>query len=224
MGIVVRLTDHARASVGHRSGRSSDFGTPVASSIKGANSAGTPLFDRVSQYQTCDCEVPIRSARGFCPPATSHARLSASVDMTPMYPDLGKNQPRNLSGTLNRSFGSVSAMTKAVNASLGRRVAQRRIALAMSQAALARASGISQQNINSIEKGLVKRPGRIFELAQNLDTTPEWLLYAQGPEVVVRVDPRREAIRLLESLPDERLDPVIRLLKTLQDEAEGKAG
>lgn len=115
-------------------------------------------------------------------------------------------------------------MLKVVNAPLGRRVARRRKALKLSQPALGKASGFSQQNIGSIEKGLVKRPGRIFELAIALNTTPEWLLYEEGPEVVVRADPRKEAMHLLESVPPDRLDPVIRLLKTLQEEPEGKLG
>jgi transcriptional regulator with XRE-family HTH domain len=96
--------------------------------------------------------------------------------------------------------------------------------MGLSQPALAKVSGMSQQNINSIEKGHVKRPGRIFELAQALDTTAEWLLYEAGPEVVVRVDPRKEAARLLQVVPVERLEPVIRLLKTLKEKPEGELG
>lgn len=223
MGDLIRL-DHACTAAGQRSGRSSDRETPVASSIRGANSAGTPRFERSSQYQTCDCVVPMRSAKGFWPPARLHARLRASFDMTLDNPDLGRNQPRNLSETLDLSLGSVSAMAKVVNAELGRRVAQRRNALAMSQTALAKASGISQQNIGSIERGYVRRPGRIFELAIALDTTVEWLLCETGPEEVVRIDPRKEASRLLDDIPTERLDPVLRLLKTLRRAPKGETG
>jgi transcriptional regulator with XRE-family HTH domain len=110
-------------------------------------------------------------------------------------------------------------MDKALNGTLGQRVLQRRTARGLSQPKLAKLSGISQQNIGTIEKGGVKRPGRILELAEALHTSVEWLLEGRGPEVV-RVDPREEAARLLESVPADHLDPVIQLLKSLQDKAE----
>lgn len=111
-------------------------------------------------------------------------------------------------------------MGKVVNEALGRRVLRRRTARGLSQNDLARLSGISQQNIGSIEKGLVKNPGRIVELADALHTTAEWLRQERGPEVVVHIDPREEASQLLESVPADKLDPVIKLLKSLQDKAQ----
>src|SRR5258705_13988612 len=98
MGMVLNFPrHHARASSrGYKSGRSSDRETPVSRSIDNTNSAGTPRLDFMSQYQTCDWVVPMRSAKGFCPPAKSHARLSASVDMAAHYPNLGQLQPKNL--------------------------------------------------------------------------------------------------------------------------------
>lgn len=193
----------------------------MASSIAEATSAGTPRLERVSQYQTCDCVVPIRSAKGFCPPAMSHARLSASADMRPSYPDLGKSQPRTLLGTRNLSFSNFPTMGKVVNEPLGRRARKRRLALGHSQAVVAEKSGISQQNIGSIEKGLVGRPGRIFELAEALHTTADWLLHERGPEVVLRADPHKELAEIAKNIPADRLDPVIRLLKTLAADLKG---
>ncbi len=108
-------------------------------------------------------------------------------------------------------------MGKVVNEPLGRRVLQRRTARGLSQPQLARLSGISQQNIASIERGLVKRPGRALELADALHTTVEWLLDARGPEVVKRYDPAEEALSLLKSTPRDRLGDAIEYLKSLQD-------
>jgi len=106
MGVIIRFPRHTLASMGHKSGRNSVREIPVSRSMGSTNSAGTPRFDRVSQYQTCDCVVPMRSAKGFCPPAKSHARLSASVDMGAYYPNLCELQPKNLCATTNRNFGS----------------------------------------------------------------------------------------------------------------------
>lgn len=65
---------------------------------------------------------------------------------------------------------------------LGRRVAARRKTLRLSQAELAALVGMKQQGIDSIERGEVKRPRMLRELAHVLKTTQEWLLYQRGPE------------------------------------------
>lgn len=107
-------------------------------------------------------------------------------------------------------------MGKVVNESLGARVLRRRTARGLSQPQLARLSGISQQNIGSIEKGLVKRPGRIVELADALHTTAEWLQFERGPEVVKRYDPVEEALELVKTTPADQIDNVVDYLKSLQ--------
>lgn len=114
-------------------------------------------------------------------------------------------------------------MGKVVNEPLGQRVRRRREARRLSQPKLARLSGISQQNIGSIEKGLVKRPGRILELAEALHTTAEWLLYERGPEVVKIYDPEEEALSLLKSTPRDRLGEAVDFLKSLQDRRKSNA-
>lgn len=179
-----RIHARASASTGQRSGRSSERETPVSLSIDKTNSAGTPRLDRVSQYQTCDCVVPIRSAKGFCPPTASQARFSASVDdMGARYPDLGRNQPKNLWGPDNQNFGTISPMDRQEidPIEFGRRVRARRKDLGLSQEDLAEKSGQSQSNIGWIEQGKAKRPAKqALPLVEPLRTSAEWLLYGIG--------------------------------------------
>lgn len=185
MGIVLRFPRHARISAGHKSGRNSERETPVSCSICSTNSAGTPRFDRVSQYQTCDCVVPMRSAKGFCPPAKTQALLSASVDMGAHYPFLGDLQPKNLSETTYRNFGIQIGMKKANPVDFGRRARERRDALGLSQTQVGEASGYSQSNIGWIENGKSKHPDRqALSLAAALRTTPDYLLWGTGQKEV----------------------------------------
>ena len=64
------------------------------------------------------------------------------------------------------------------------RVRARREELGMSQKALGKAIGYSQQQVTWLEKGLMKRPERAATpvLAKALNTTVDWLLYAEGPK------------------------------------------
>lgn len=67
----------------------------------------------------------------------------------------------------------------------GKRVARRRTAMNnMSAADLASRVGMKQQGIASIEAGIVKRPRFLREIARELRTTEDWLLWEMGPEVV----------------------------------------
>lgn len=59
---------------------------------------------------------------------------------------------------------------------LGKRVKERREALGLSQPALAKRVGMTQQGINSIEQGDSLRPRKLKELALALKTTQEYLL------------------------------------------------
>ena len=134
MAKIIQFQEHVLASSDQRSGRSSARGMPVSRSIDKTNSAGTPRLDFVSQYQTWDCVVPMRSAKGFCPPASAQARFNASVDMAGPYPKLGKNQPINLSGTANLNFGISSTMGREVDKkAFGSRAKRRRVAIGVSQ-------------------------------------------------------------------------------------------
>lgn len=64
----------------------------------------------------------------------------------------------------------------------GERLAERRDALGMTQDALGRAVGYTQQTIQGLEIGKTKRPGRIVDLAIALQTSVEWLLYGEGAD------------------------------------------
>ncbi len=230
MGEVIDLPGghHALASAGHRSGRNSPRGTPVASSIGSTNSAGTPRLERVSQYQTCDCVVPIRSAKGFCPPAFSHARFNASVDDMPdLYLDLGKNQPKTLWTTGHLNFGSHQFMKRKARpvdkAAFGARVAARRAKLGVSAKTLGESIGMSQSGIDAIEHGKVARPGMLIELAEALSTTANWLRYGEGPEEVVPPSLRERLQGILRSIPENKLPLTEKLFSQLLQKESGVA-
>lgn len=219
MGIVVQFPRHARASAGsagYKSGRKSDLETPVSRSIAKTCLPGTPCLDFVSQYQICDCVVPIRRASLDCPPAASHARCSASVvDMGPPYPNLGENQPKTLSGTGHLIIGRFRPMGREVDPhDFGRRILQRRESLKLSQDDLAAAvgQGTKQQTVDNWEHGKVKRPRVLLEIAKALRTSQEWLLYGEGSEELT-VD---EFWRLMS--PDER-ELAIRLYRATKERA-----
>lgn len=207
MGDVIKLHSAASRAVGHKSGRSSPRGTPVSRSISKTNSAGTPFLDFVSQYETSDCLVPMRSASDFWLPATSQARLSASVDMPPSNPNLGESQPKTLCEIDNLNFGSNGFMKalKADSPAFGRRVRERREEIDISQKELGEASGYSQQNIVTIEAGRVKRPERCAAaLAKALRTSMDWLLWEKGPRKFgPQYHSRKKLVEKYEELPAE---------------------
>lgn len=185
MGMIIRFQDHARATSGHKSGRSSPRETPVAVSMRNTNSAGAPRLDRESQYQTWDCVVPMRSAKGFCPPAKTHARLSASLDMGAQYPFLGRLQPKNLCKTADLDFGRLEPMKEANPIEFGNRVRERRKALGLSQKRLGELSGYSQTNIGWIEMGTMKRPQRSAAALSDVLRSPvDYLLWGIGPKEI----------------------------------------
>lgn len=201
-------------SAGYKSGRNSDRETPVSRSIGITNSAGTPLLERVSQYQTCDCVVPIRSAKGFCPPTALQARLSASRDMAAEYRRFGESQPKSLCQTAYRQFSKFGAMGGHRFPDLAARVAHRMEKLGLSQgdvAARVREEGgpptTRQQTIESILAGKSKVPRILLELARALETTGDWLKDERGPEENPDYATRRKRLeeakrKVLEELPN----------------------
>lgn len=209
-----RASEDANSADGYRSGLNSCRETPVARSIESTNSPGTPFLDRTSQYQTCDCVVPIRSAKGFCPPAASQARLSAVCDMRPTYRQFGESQPKTLCETPNRIFGRLRAMNSRRFNSLAERLKHRMDKLGIGQSELARRTNSKQQTIGSILKGKSKIPRILLELADALETTPEWLKDERGPEVNHDLATRRIVIEQLQVTADAGIFPeILRLME-----------
>jgi transcriptional regulator with XRE-family HTH domain len=220
MGTVVRFPArrHARASSddGNRSGRSAERETPVSRSIGRTNSAGTPCLDLVSQYQTCPCVVPIALARRLWPPIRSQANLSASVRiMESGYPFLSSFQPKTLSATLNRGFGSLLFMADESAQGIGNRIKKRRKALGLSQPKLAKILDVPQQTIGGWETGRARRPTKLFELSKVLCTTQEWLLREEGPEIVEPPDPKAAIKQALEALDPMLVPAAMEFLRKL---------
>jgi transcriptional regulator with XRE-family HTH domain len=92
-------------------------------------------------------------------------------------------QPKNLWGTANRDFGSISPMDRQEidPIEFGKRVRARRIELGLSQAELAKSSRQSQSNIGWIEQGKAKKPAKqVLPLVEALRTSTDWLLYGSG--------------------------------------------
>ncbi|MEJ6522069.1 LexA family transcriptional regulator [Shewanella bicestrii] len=63
---------------------------------------------------------------------------------------------------------------------LGTRVKKRRNELGLTQSQLAEAISTSQQTVQSIEAGLVENPRKLKEIAEALQTTPEFLRFGIG--------------------------------------------
>lgn len=230
MGNVIDL-QHARASIseGHKSGRNSERETPVSRSIGKTNSAGTPFFDRLSQYQTSDCLVPMSSASLSWLPARSHARLSASTDMSVPYPNLGSGQPKNMLRTRNPNFGKLWGM-KPDPVEFGRRVRERRDEMRWSQTRLAKEAGMSDTNIGVIERGEMKDPRKqALILAEALLVTPDWLLTGRGqkeliPGVMTREQLQEEYVHLPADIQFEIRKWMTGFIKKYQeDKGEEKA-
>lgn len=184
--VVFPARNHARASAGisgKRSGLSELRETPVSRSIGNTNSAGTPRFDLLSQYQSGPCVVPIRLARQFWPPARSMASSSASLGvMESNYPFLGGDQPKTMWRTTDQKLGSLHNMEQPIDlVGFATRLKEKREEVGLSQTALGKLSGYSQTNIGWLESGDCQDPRtQAQDVAKHLRTTADWLLYGTG--------------------------------------------
>lgn len=77
---------------------------------------------------------------------------------------------------------------KPIKHPVGPRIAALRAERGIKQTALADAVGMTQQGIQSIEAGKVKRPKNLKEIAAALRTTEDWLLKGTGPKDAFPVD------------------------------------
>ena len=68
-----------------------------------------------------------------------------------------------------------------MNKNFADRVKERRLALSLSQAALAKRAKVSQGTIAQIELGHSQGSGKMVDLALALGVSPEWLLYGKNP-------------------------------------------
>lgn len=68
------------------------------------------------------------------------------------------------------------------------RMAARRNFLGLSQVQLADMVGMSQQAIAKLERGKVDRPRKLKEIAEQLNTTEEWLLSPDAPDTGIGID------------------------------------
>lgn len=100
---------------------------------------------------------------------------------------------------------------------LGRRVALRRNKLGLSQAAVADAIGMSQQGIYNIEHGSTARPRLLGELAAVLSTSPDWLLWEKGPEVVPVPNSIGQIVEVLTEIDHQRHGFILQYLKTMAE-------
>lgn len=106
---------------------------------------------------------------------------------------------------------------KALAKDVAGRVSRRREAVGLSQSQLAEACGMSQQGIGSIEEGKVARPRKLLDLAIALQTSPQWLQYGQGPEVVRPYDPLGEIVGILKTVDQDKLGAVLQFVRNLHD-------
>lgn len=74
---------------------------------------------------------------------------------------------------------------------------------------------MSQQGIVNLEQGIVKRPRGLIELAAALNTTPEWLLWEEGPEVVRIKHQGNEIAAVMRDLAPEQLPAALMYLHRL---------
>jgi len=63
---------------------------------------------------------------------------------------------------------------------LGERIKNKRTELSLSQQELAESVGISQNAIHKLEDGTTDNPRKIFELAETLNCSPEWLQHGDN--------------------------------------------
>lgn len=103
---------------------------------------------------------------------------------------------------------------------LGERLkAARRYANLDTQEQLAKKSGVSQQTISKIERGLVDSSGYVVHLAKACGVRPEWLAMEDGEMVDgLYVDDERikRGVEILEQLKSEhRLDDALELLNSV---------
>lgn len=70
---------------------------------------------------------------------------------------------------------------------ISERLKEKRESLNLTQAELAKLSGVKQQTIQLIESGATKRPRYLFEIATALKCDPHWLQYGEAEAKTIRL-------------------------------------
>lgn len=71
--------------------------------------------------------------------------------------------------------------------SIGKRAKERREELELSQTEVGDACGVTQQAIEKLEAGEVRRPRYLDDLAEKLLTTKQWLQTGVGQRVIIKI-------------------------------------
>lgn len=106
---------------------------------------------------------------------------------------------------------------------IGTQIKLRRRELRISQKELAAQSGVSQQMISKLERGVAESTGDVVPLAIALGVRPEWLTTGRGPQQGNGVEPKPVDPRIarmvtkLIGLSPSRQELFLRLLEELQD-------
>ncbi len=176
-------------------------------------------MERISQYQTCDCVVPMRSAKDFWLPARSHARRRASEDMALEYPDLGKSQPKNLWATRNLKIGKFQPVDDQGKQAFARRLQERMDEIPIGQSELQRALGYKSGNsvVHNWLEGHMPRADRLDQLAEILGVNLKWLHYGKGPKLLADAEEIDEAkiAAVIQKLTPDRRKFLMRLAKKM---------
>lgn len=115
-------------------------------------------------------------------------------------------------------------MEKVDKAAFGRRVKARIDRLGVKPAAFAKQHGFDQQLIDRLIKGQTGHTKYLFSLAKTLLTSPEWLLYGDGPEEPPPRDMREQAVNIINNLPDPELPAAIQALQGIGIDRKKRAG
>ncbi len=102
--------------------------------------------------------------------------------------------------------------------SLSARLKRARHAAGLTQAELAKATGVNQKTISAIEVGRQTTTTEVLSLSRALAVNAEWLATGAGPEQLVEHDDARAIVEQVLKLPLERRAIALRMLKALEEE------
>lgn len=104
---------------------------------------------------------------------------------------------------------------------LGKRIRNRRLELGMTQAELAKKTGVSEATINRYESGDIKNPRQpiLLKLIQALKVEPNYLMGWSDAPPTPTVDPqRRYLLDKVNSATPEQLDKIAQIMRLIEIE------